>query len=355
MGRLKAHWEGDLLILEGKDVKKLHSKGYGEIRGERLELDLVEAAYLIKRGVVEVEVNFKELLKKMAAEKRDNFLKFVVYSDLRDKSFVVVQERRTPFLRIYPPGARIGEKVGKQLALPLQEEVLLSHKELIDALVTARRLRKELLLAVVDDRLDVIYYTASLYDPEKINRPLPELSGEGTLIYDRVFVWDTDMANELYSSGFWGHPVGLKKVAPGTRFEEPLQLNIFEALYLNKKGILEIKDPLGSTLSSNDLENLGRQIKRNFDDKMKVFTYWRDLGYVVKPAPKYGVHYMIYKEGPGLDHAPYLCLVSKLTEKVSPIDIIRAGRIASSVRKELVVSVITATKLLNYRVFWSGI
>ncbi len=355
MERLKVFWRGKHLILKGKDVKKLYSKGYGELREGELELDLVEVAYLTRKGLLEMDVDFRELLKKMVTEKRDNFLKFVVYSDLRDKSLVVVQERKTPFLRVYSPGARIGEKAGRQLVLPLQEEVVLPHRKLIDALVTARRLRKELLLAVVDDRLDVIYYTASLYEPEKINRALPELSGEGTLIYDRVFVWDRDVANELYSSGFWGHPVGLKKVPPGTRFEEPLQLNILEALYLNKKGILEIKDPVGGIIKSDDLERLGREIKRDFDDKMKVFTYWRDLGYVVKPAPKYGVHYMIYREGPGIDHAPYLCLVGRLTEKVSPVDIIRAGRIASSVRKELVVSVITATRLLNYRVFWSGV
>ena len=344
--------EDGRIILTGKLAKELYLEGYGELLDDSLELDPIELASLVQRGTIKAPL--RDALETLASDP-NLFVKYVVYSDLRNRGRVVVNERNTPFLRLYPEGARIGETSARILILPLQEDDILRHGEIIKSLSTAGKLRKELFLAIVDDRLDVVYYEAKLFNPKKIKDEKSLPKAEGTLIHDRVIIWDEDIGGDLYRRGFWGHPLGIRKPQINEKFKAKLQLNLMESIYLARKGVLVVRTSNGREISEEELLNLAMRIKGDIRSRLSVFSYWRDLGYVVKPAQKYGANFMLYEKGPGLEHAPYLCLVSNYDDRIAPVDLIRVGRIATSVRKELVVSVLKEGRIINYKISWTRI
>lgn len=356
----KAPYKGFLrnrLIYIRGDFEKLYKQGYGEIVDGELEIHPLEAAYLSWSQRVEIfnekgeQLGLKELLS-MILPDQSNFLKYIVYSDLRRRNRVVVYERATEFLRLYPKGAWVGETPAKQLIFPLSEDQPVSHSHLLDSLEKAVRFRKELVLAVVDDEMNVTYYTAEKFVPKPRGNDFNSLSSKsGILIGDRVLVFEE--SGELYAKGFWGHPIGVAKPEPFKVYESPIQLSLVEALYLVSKGKMEVRDPGDNVLGIDELRERFSQVRDNAKIKEVVHGYWRDLGYVPKAGSKYGVDYIVYERGPGLEHAPYLCIASPLDGRVRPVDLIRAGRLATSVRKELVVSLVSSNdEVLNYKLKW---
>lgn len=348
---------GPYVYLE-EEVKKLYTRGYGEIVDSRLELHPLEAAFLVWDGILRVksesggEITLRDLMKLFMSDPR-GFLKYVVYSDLRRKDRLVVYERSTDFLRLYPKGAKIGDVAAKHLVLPLSEDRPIPHKYVLDIVEKVAKLRKELILAVVDDEMSVTYYRAQSFLPDSREgydlTELPDLSG--TLVGDRVIVFD-DRAGELYAKGFWGHPLGVDKPEPRKVYEGPLQLPLIEALYLASKGKLIVENYDGRVLDLETLRSILSEVRDRSDIKERVFGYWRDLGFVPKPGSKYGVDFMVYEKGPGLEHAPYLCVTGSIRDTIRPVDLIRSGRVATSVRKDLVVSLVSGERVISYKITW---
>ncbi len=351
----------DFIYIEGKEYpNKLYRQGYGELLNTRLELHPLEAAYLVWSGRIEVfdqegkPALFEDLLKLFVSDST-GFLKYIVYSDLRKKDRVIVYERATDFLRLYPKGAKIGESASKDLVLTLSEDQPIPHKYILNIVEKAAKLRKRVILAVVDDELNVTYYRAQNFIPSKRDTSLTNLDEiptlTGIMVGDRIIVFDKN-GGKAYLKGFWGHPLGIDKPEPFKLYEAPLQLPLIEALYLSSRGKLIVKDYRGRKL---DLEKL-RGIFSSFRDKSEIkeiiYRYWRDLGYVPKAGSKYGADYLIYEKGPGLEHAPYICLTGSIKDKIRPVDLIRSGRVATSVRKDLVASLISDSHVISYKMTW---
>ncbi|HDD69402.1 MAG TPA: tRNA-intron lyase [Candidatus Korarchaeota archaeon] len=356
-GYLKGEW---VEVSADQDaLEKLRLKGYGFTEDHTLKLSLVEAAYLTWIGKLELARSegkgIDPLLRVLSEKKPEDFLRFLVFQDLRRRGRLVRYEPRTPFLRLYPPGARIGSKAANVLVLPMSEDELIRQNEILKAVLYAGRLRKRLLLAIVGTESDITYYYAENFMPNKIRDfdfdSLPR--AEGVLIHDRVVVWDPEIASKFYINGFWGHPMGVRKPKPHREYKLPLQLSLVEAAYLNMKGVLDIRDSQGNILSQSKFLEVVRKFRSKADARIVAYSFWRDLGYVVKSsAAKYGGHYLIYEKGPGIDHAPYLCVVSYPEELITPVNLLRVGRVATSVNKTLVISIVKGSRILNYRMEW---
>lgn len=344
---------------EPSDLDSLEEKGFGKRKDSKLLLSLVEAAYLAWRGELEVDGgdgdDFNLILATLCEVRSDDLLRFLVYQDLRRAGRVVRYEENTPFLRLYPKGGLIGEMASNVLVFPISEHELIPQSDIMKAVMYAGRIRKRLLLAVVGSESDITYYHAGSLIPGKIRETtvdsLPR--AEGRLTHDRVVVWDPEVSAKLYSNAFWGHPMGVRKPKPDVEHRGPLQLSLVEAVHLSAIGVLRVKTPDGEEVTPADLIATMRRFRAKADARVAAFAYWRNLGYVVKPsASKYGGHYLIYKEGPGIDHAPYLCVVSYPDDIVTPVELIGIGRIATSVNKTLLVSVVDGEDVLNYKVEW---
>ena len=72
---------------------------------------------------------------------------------------------------------------------------------------------------------------------------------------------------------------------------------------------------------------------------MLVYTRLREAGFVVSPGIKFGADFAAYEHGPGLDHAPYLVRVAPPSVRITATDIVLAGRLATTVRKQFIMAI----------------
>jgi tRNA-intron endonuclease len=73
-----------------------------------------------------------------------------------------------------------------------------------------------------------------------------------------------------------------------------------------------------------------------------MYAVYRDLreqSLVVTPGVKYGCDFAVYKEGPGIDHAPYMVSVKSQKDTMTATEIVKAGRLATTVRKRFIIAV----------------
>jgi len=163
---------------------------------------------------------------------------------------------------------------------------------------------------------------------------------KGTLLSDRVVVFDLREAKELYSLGFYGKPLGENKPR---EVKSPLELSLIEALYLQSKGMLEVIYG-DRKLTTNELKAVGNSKSQRFDQLYYVYRDLRDKGYVVRSGAKYGSDFAVYTVGPGVEHAPYLVTVVDVRAKLSPTELMGFGRVSHSVRKRLILAFVDAER-----------
>jgi tRNA-intron endonuclease len=174
---------------------------------------------------------------------------------------------------------------------------------------------------------------------------------KGVLVGKKVVVFDRERARDLYfNEGFYGKFYAISK--PKTpNVERELELSLLDALYLVEKGKLEVEDANGSKVSPETLRQLGRETYENFDEVYAVYRDLRDKGLVVKSGMKFGATFVVYRLGPGLEHAPFLVHVLPYNSKLDPIEIVRAGRLSHSVRKRFVIAFVDEAGRVGYLQF----
>ena len=105
-------------------------------------------------------------------------------------------------------------------------------------------------------------------------------------------------------------------------------------------------------MSVKSFRSFARKVYADFDLDYLVYKDLREHGYVVLPGIKFGCEYAVYERGPGIDHAPYMVSVRKQGEDITSTDIVRAGRLATSVRKRFIIAVPNpVTGLVQYHMF----
>ncbi len=165
---------------------------------------------------------------------------------------------------------------------------------------------------------------------------------KGFLVGGRVYIPDHEEARRVWSLGFFGKPLGVDK-PKRPDFDSPLLLDPLEALYLLEKGVIEVYHR-GEPLGSGAFRELIRDMYPSLDLKYMVYKDLRDRGFVVISGLKFGVDFAVYKRGPGIEHAPYLVDVIEAGSMVSGDELVRAGRLATSVRKRFVYAVVDGDK-----------
>ena len=162
---------------------------------------------------------------------------------------------------------------------------------------------------------------------------------EAEFVENFLVVWDPKKGSELYRLGFYGKPIGIPKPKI-TDFDVPLILDLMEGLYLMEEGFITVSEsPKRAKVSFKKLQRRARKLYEEFDLKYAVYRDLRDQGLIVTPGIKYGCDFAIYKQGPGVDHAPFMVSVKKTKDKVTATDIVKAGRLATTVRKRFIIAV----------------
>jgi len=166
-----------------------------------------------------------------------------------------------------------------------------------------------------------------------------ETPTEAELVGNYLIVWNPKEGTELYKTGFYGKPLGIPKPKI-IDFKVPLILDLMEGLYLLEKGKIKVYEgKKKKEVSFEKLRNKARKIYEEFDLKYMVYKNLRENGLVVTPGIKYGSDFAVYKRGPGLEHAPYMVSVKKPNDEITATEIVKAGRLATTVRKRFIVAV----------------
>ncbi|MCD6558953.1 tRNA-intron lyase [Thermococci archaeon] len=145
-----------------KAINQLYNKRYyGEIIEGKLFLSLIEAAYLMEWGKIRVfdgdrELSFRELFN-MGREKDEQFdLKFLVYRDLRKRGYIVKTALKYgSHFRVYRKGM---EEHADWLVWVVSESQRMYPNDLTARVRVAHGVRKNMIMAVVDEDNDVVYY-----------------------------------------------------------------------------------------------------------------------------------------------------------------------------------------------------
>ncbi len=187
--------------------------------------------------------------------------------------------------------------------------------------------------------------------PVKALASPPDDIAKAELVGDRGIVWNPEHGMRLYGEGYFGQPIGIRKPKSAV-FDKPLELSLIECVYLSEAGRLEVHSGLEErALTQDDLLTLGESKAEDFRDRFLVYSQLRERGYVVRPGMKFGTDFAVYEHGPGKDHAPFLVHVIPQRKGVVPLDIVRAGRLATSVRKKFIIATIKENGQIAYYSF----
>jgi len=327
-----------------QDAASLWERGYGFKEDSGVLLPHVAALHLHRRGILTVltregrEVDTEELLEFALARDPLFFLKYMVYRDMRSKGRIIKAGiAEMPYLLFYGRPSRASSHI--VAAYPRNKSIPLS--ELDSLLALGGRYKKGVYLALVDEEAEVSYYEIKRFTTRLEEKKAPERCDVAQFVGSMNVVWDTDASLSLYREGYFGKPIGIRKPR-AMDFKKPITLSFIESLYLMEKGRIRVEKD-SEAMSEEDLSELASS-EQNFRERLLVYRLLRDSGLIVKSGMKFGVDFAVYEYGPGLDHAPFLIHVYPRDASITPTEIVRAGRLAASVKKKFIVAQVDVEK-----------
>ena len=154
----------DRVIVQHQHAHNLYNKRYfGNLTDEGLELSFIEALYLLEKEKIEIFDKNEETVTASdmytIIREKQIFSHYLVYKDLRIRGYIV----KTGFkygsdYRIYERGRSPGDGHSNYLVKILSEEQEIKVRDFSSYVRVAHGVRKNLLLAVVDDEYDITYY-----------------------------------------------------------------------------------------------------------------------------------------------------------------------------------------------------
>ncbi len=326
-------------------------------------LSLEEAAFLVEKGKLRVEdAEGKELsvegfLSVALAIQPRFMLRYIVFKDLRERGYAVRCGK--DFFWLFPRGSK-GEKPAKAFIRILSERDAVSLAEIERLASLAENMRKEAILAIVDEESDITYYEVRSFKAADTLRNEAEEQKEGrrkegataaeaSLLGDRVFIWDAENVRHIHDFGTLTQ-------------EGKLQLSLVEAAYLLKKGIISVKNAsegarVGAKVGvvGEECENVKEAVSARMDfsqfvkhasavdecfsAKFAVYEDLRERGLIPKTGFKFGSHFRVY-EASCDKHSAFLVHVLPAEHTFSTHELARAVRLAHGVRKRMLFAFI---------------
>ena len=358
------HLRGDAVRVGGDARQRFYdARGYGRpLDGDEIALSRVEAAHLLFRGDlsgIELEgdaadapddpVGFETFFVASAAAADRFAVRFLVYSDLRDRGFYL-----SPAREPWPGGSDapsdavdfVAYERGQtpdtgKVKYPIQ---VVGERESIAASGLAGRT-----LAVVDEESDITYFAADDGRIDGATDYEPPGSLAGVLLADRVVVWDAPEG--LYERGFYGRPL----TGRAADVEGALQLSLVEAASLAADGRLSLSASVGdagadasgkrggseaTTDAAARIVARGRDVEGDrFDRRLAVYRRLRGADAVPKTGFKFGADFRTYLDVEtveDLPHSEHLVRVVAEDHRFSPRELSLDVRLAGGVRKEMV-------------------
>ncbi|MDH4123464.1 MAG: tRNA-intron lyase [Thermoplasmata archaeon] len=322
----------DVIVDDKSEASQIYNRGwYGTPQsGGTLKLDMTEALYLLETNRLEIfdaskAIDFMKLMRLGNRALPGFEIRYLVYRDLRSRGYIVKGNGGIADFRVFPRGGTPSKSTSRWWVFALSERSLFKLEEILQNLNTSRGLRKDILLAIVDEEGDVTYYEVRTTTPSGKHRSTVSWTAEGLFTGDRVMIFDSEIVKKIHNDHFYGKPLGDK-----------LQLSLIESTYLMGRGKLVLKNARsGRSMSLEQLKKYARKVQRDFDLRLRAYEDLRTKGLIVKTGFKYGSHFRAYEGDPDKMHARFL--VHAVPAGYSAIwpEVSRAIRLAHGVRKEI--------------------
>jgi len=159
--------EKGVRVTDKSSIDALSQRGYGTKEGEVFTLTLYEALYLVEKKMLEAKTadgataDFQMLLQAYSEVDENAWAHYLIYRDLRSRGYVVREGFGAAIdFRIYERGT-YGKDTATSLVLSTQEGQPLPMEDLTSALAQTQSLKKEMVLAVMNRRGEIVYYSVS--------------------------------------------------------------------------------------------------------------------------------------------------------------------------------------------------
>jgi tRNA-intron endonuclease, archaea type len=157
--------EKGVTVAEKSSVDALSQRGYGTAENDVFTLVFYEALYLLDKEMLEVKdekgetADFQRLLRCYERVDENAWVNYLVYRDLRSRGYVAREGFGAGIdFRIYERGA-YGKDTASYLVMSTQEGTPVPIQDLTEAMLQCQSQKKELILAVMNRRGEIVYYS----------------------------------------------------------------------------------------------------------------------------------------------------------------------------------------------------
>jgi tRNA-intron endonuclease len=154
-------------VTDKSTIGALTQRGFGTEEKGILTLNFYESLFLLEKQVLQIRkekdnlIDFEEVLRRYEEIDENAWIHFMIYRDLRSRGYVVREGFGVAIdFRLYERGS-YGKDTATFLVLSTQEGKPMSMDQLTNALFQAQSLKKELVLAVMNRRGEIVYYSVS--------------------------------------------------------------------------------------------------------------------------------------------------------------------------------------------------
>jgi tRNA-intron endonuclease len=327
---VKAIFDGMSIRLNSAGYSLYEQSGYGRPEHGGLRLSPEEGCYLLHRNRIEIEgFDFDSLLSHFAGT--PGFLrKFLVYRDLRERGYAV--QTGPHDFRVFRRGQRPGTGQSVYMVRVLSERDLIAFGTLIRETITSERMRKQHVLAVVDDESELTYYEIKARDLPAVAEIPHMIPVEATLVGHSAIVHpSSSLKDQVQSLGMNLDP-------------DRLLLSPLEILYLMTDGNLVLRKE-GKKIGLEEFFALVAEQDHELGLKASVYGDLRKRGYIPRTGYKFGHHFRVYT-GKKL-HSELLVHAIAAGEQPLMSSISRSVRLAHSVKKKMLFA-LQSTKGIHY-------
>ncbi|MEK6927138.1 MAG: tRNA-intron lyase [Nanoarchaeota archaeon] len=162
---IQTHFTGTNITSSSEEAFSLFQKSvFGESKSGKVEYSNVEILYLQENNKAEVfsgknKLNHQELIKKLRKKDKKIEIKYAVFKDLRSKGYILKTALKFGAeFRVYERGVRPGADHARWILYTVKENDALNWHEFAAKNRVAHAVKKNLLIAIVDDESDVSYY-----------------------------------------------------------------------------------------------------------------------------------------------------------------------------------------------------
>jgi tRNA-intron endonuclease len=325
---VKAKFDGTSVRLSSAGCSLYEQSGYGRPESGGLRLSPEEACYLLHRNRIEVEgFDFDTLLAYFAGI--PGFLRrFLVYRDLRERGYAV--QTGPHDFRVFRRGQRPGTGQSQYMVRVLSERDLIAFETLIGETTASARMRKQHILAIVDDESELTYYEVKVQDLPAAREISPMIRLEGTLVGNSAIIHPSSPIKDQVPS------LGMNLDS------ERLVLSPLEIIYLMTDGILNLrKDEYEIDLGQFFTKVEGQD--HELAPKAAVYRDLRKRGYIPRTGYKFGHHFRVYT-GKKL-HSELLVHAIAAGMQLPMSSISRSVRLAHSVKKKMLFALQNTTEI----------